>query len=129
MNDGRLKMICYLDDYTIWDDILDEHVTKFREKWSVYPNIALSAKETWEQIDAAANFLHPENIGRPTAVLCGGEIVPDFCPVSGMTTEDYHIEFCIDEKGKADRITLIFDEDPTFDGEYVVEQTVYRRSA
>lgn len=129
MKDGRLKMICYLDDYTVWDDILDEHVKKFLKKWSVYPNIALSAKETWEQIDAAANFLHPENIGRPVAVLCGGEIAPDFCPVSGMTTEDYHIEFCIEEKGTSDRVTLIFDEHPDFDGEYAEEQTAYCRSA
>ena len=129
MNDGRLKMVCHLDDYTVWDDIIDEHVTKFMEKWSIYPNIALSAKETWEQIDAAANFLHPENIGRPIALLDSGEIMPDFCPVSGLTTEDYHIEFCIDEKGKSDYITLIFDEDPTFDGEFAEEQTTYRKSA
>ena len=129
MNDERMKMVCRLDDYTIWDDILDEHAEKFRKKWSIYPNIALSAKETWEQIDAAANFLHPENIGRPAAVLVSGEIAPDFCPLSGLSTKDYHIEFCIDEKGASDYITLLFDEAPTFDGETVEVPTTYRRSA
>ena len=129
MSDGIMKMTCHLDDYTVWDDIIDEHVKKFLKKWSIYPNIALSARETWEKIDTAANFLHPENIGRPIAVLGSGEIAPDFCPVSGMKTEDYHIEFCIEEKGASDYITLIFDEDPSFDGEPVEVQTAYCRSA
>lgn len=129
MNDGKLKMIFHLDDYTVWDDILDEHIRKFRRKWSIYPNIALSAEETWEQIDAAANFLHPENIGRPAAVLSGGELAHDFCPLSGLTTEDYHIEFRIGEKSAADYVTLLFDEDPSFDGEPLEDLTAYCRSA
>jgi hypothetical protein len=129
MSDGIMKMTCHLDDYTVWDDILDEQVKRFRKKWSIYPNIALSAKETWEKIDSAANFLHPENIGRPAAVLCTGETEHEFSPISGLTTPDYRIEFCIEEKGASDYITLIFDEDPTFDGEPLEDQTVFCRSA
>jgi len=116
MSDNKkIKMICFISDYKVWDDIIDDFVEQFYKNFAVYPNIMLAASRTWEKIDNNANFMQAEKIE-----LEDPEMEPDefdaIKTLSSFVGENYLLEFCMDEKLEEDVFVLVFDEDPTFDG-------------
>ena len=114
-NEKKIRMICFILDYKVWDDIIDGFVEKFYANYKVYPNIMLAASRTLEKIDNNANFLQAGKI-----VLEDPDIEidePDTVKtISSFDGENYMLEFCMDEKLGEDSFVLVFDEDPKFDG-------------
>ena len=64
MNDNLkiLKMICFINDYEVWDDTIHTHSCKFFKSYSIHPNLMLASKATWNKIDEYANLYNPENM-------------------------------------------------------------------
>jgi len=128
-------MICFIEDYGAWDHTINRHALEFFVSYSIYPNILLASKTTWDTIDSVANQLHPENISHSGMEI--GESEPDgsLRYISSFVTETYSLEFCLDEKVNEGYFVLVHDEHPTFDGEPVEkereasEAVVYRRIA
>ena len=110
-----LKMLCFIKNYEFWDGIIHEHSLKFHKTYSVYPNIMLAKQETWDKIDEYANLINPGHITNPGGAEEVGE--DDLKSISTFTTDEYFLEFCLDDKVKDDYFILVFDETPTFDGE------------
>ncbi len=61
-NHKTFKMIFFIKDYYVWDDIIYEYSGKFFEQYSIYPNIMLASKATSDKIDEYANLFNYENI-------------------------------------------------------------------
>ena len=133
-NNSILKMICFISDYSIWDDTIHEHACKFHKSYSIYPNILLASKITWQKIDEYANLFNPDNIKKSdNDIIADEEDNGGIKSISSFTTSSYSLEFCLDEKANEDYCILIFNEDPTFDGEPcdddVDEADIYKRIA
>jgi hypothetical protein len=115
--DDRLILKGAITDYTSWDDTIHLTVCKFHEKFNVYPNILLASDKTYRKIDLYAQ-MHPERLIDPD----GENIEAGNTPYEGIsyfTAEDYNLECCLDFELTEGNFTLIFDEDPDFDGEPV----------
>lgn len=110
-------MICFINDYAEWDDIIHEHSCIFFKSYSIYPNLLLASKKTWEKIDEYANLYNPENIKPPDQNNIDYNQEDDLKSISCFVTSEYSLEFCIEEKANENYFILIFDEDPIFDGE------------
>ncbi len=102
---------------------------KFYEAFNIYPNLLLAAETTWKKIDHYANLISPVNIYKGPET--DDEMNEEFKSISSFVTPDFELEFCLDFKIKENYFILIFDEDPSFDGEPVEDpqQIVYRRIA
>jgi hypothetical protein len=133
-NENVFKMICFINNYESWDDTIHEHACKFSENYSIYPNLMLASKVTWDKIDEYANLFNPENI-KPTDEFDEDfDLDEELKSISNFATSDYILEFCIDLKVKEGYFILVFDEEPIFDGEPVedsenINVEVYRRIA
>ena len=115
------------DDYEEWDDTLYFKICDFKEERGVYPNIMLARKSTYRKIDKVAAE-HPDRLewdgeGDAPADFEGG--------ISCFCTDDFCVEFCLDTENelKVNEFKLIFDEDPTFDGEEEPSSYVRLKSA
>jgi len=111
-----------ITDYTKWADIINEKVCDFHDERSIYPNILLANRRTFNKIDAYLKE-HPDNllwdgIGEP----------PEFDGLSEFAALDYNLVFCLDNTMKTNSFQLVFDETPDFDGEPVVEYYNYKVS-
>lgn len=125
-------MICFINDYEYWDDIIHEHACTFFENYSVHPNLLLASKTTWGRIDEYANVYNPDNIAlSEEGFVCLND--EGLKSISSFITSEYELEFCLDEKVPEDYFILVFDEAPSFDGEAVEGEDettgVYRRIA
>ena len=108
-------MISFISDYGSWDDTIHENSLKFHKSYSVYPNLMLASEATWGKIDEYANIYNPEGIKANY-----DDIEYDkngTRSISSFVTEEYCLGFCVDERAGTDYFFLVFDEDPTFDGE------------
>ena len=129
-----LKMICFITDYEYWDDKINENATLFFKTYSIYPNILIASKSTWEKIDEFANQNNPnliQNPDEPIYVIDDGEEIKS---ISTFVASEYSLEFCLDNKVSENSFILVFDEDPTFDGEFVEDsenkdEVIYKRIA
>ncbi len=129
------KMICYMSDYTLWDETIHENVLRFHKLYSIYPNIMLASKNTWDKIDEFANLLHPDSIIDSDDYIFDEDMDENgIKPISSFESDDYTLHFCVDEKANENYFFLVFDEDPIFDGEpYEYDESedvvIYRRIA
>ncbi|MFP3043073.1 hypothetical protein LQZ19_14765 [Treponema primitia] len=105
------KEFGFIDDYSRWDDIINERVNRFYTLYRVHPNILLASGATFDRIDAFLR-LHPENLA-----YSGEGEAPDFDGFSTFIGEDYTLEFCLDADQRENYFILVFDETPDFDGE------------
>lgn len=134
-NNSIIKMICFISDYSIWDDTIHEHACKFFDSYSIYPNLLLASKITWQKIDEYANLFNPENIKFSEYDTSNDEVNEEgIKSISSFVTTTYSLEFCLEEKANENYFILIFDEDPIFDGEPydyedIDDHIVYRRIA
>ncbi len=101
--------------YKDWADTLYLKILDFKERKGVYPNIMLAQASTYDKIEREVAE-NPENLE-----WCGEEEAPDEFDggLSGFGTDDFFVEFCLDTENtlKDGEFKLVFDEDPTFDGE------------
>jgi len=116
-NSKLYKMTCPISDYFAWDDIINENVIKFYESYSIYPNLMLASEKTWSDIDQIANLFNPEKLSPIDELDDTIDINAEIKSISVFRTENYALQFCLDEKVSDDYFTLIFEEDPIFDGE------------
>jgi hypothetical protein len=119
--DNRLKLHCFILDFSIWDDTIHDFVEKFQEKFNVYPNILLASDSTYRKIDLYAQK-HPDRL---INIEDMGTLETSSNPYEGLayfSTEDYSLELCLDYDLQEGYFTLIFDEDPDFSGEPVIEE-------
>ncbi|GBU28521.1 hypothetical protein R84B8_02080 [Treponema sp. R8-4-B8] len=98
-----------------WADIIAMKVADFREEKGVYPNILLANTSTYDKIDKYYKK-HPENL-----IYDGCEESPEFDGLSGFYTSEYNLDFCIDNDITINHFRLVFDENPDFDGETIIE--------
>ena len=113
--DKRLKLQGFISDYMIWDDTINGYAERFYEKYNVYPNILEANEFTLRRIDLAAQ-MHPDRIRNAETEET---IKESNMPYEGLGTfiaEDYSLEMCLDFDLADGIFTLIFDEDPSFDG-------------
>ena len=121
-NNGVLKMICYIDDFEEWDDKIYENSIIFFEKYNVYPNILQASKETWNKIDEYANLFNPENLIAEDEKTEENHQDGEIKSITSFITSNFELEFCINEKIKKDYFIILFDEEPIFDGEEIVNE-------
>jgi hypothetical protein len=104
------KEFGYINDYSKWDDTINEKAQHFHELYRVYPNILIACAATFDNID---NYLkqHPGNL-----VFSGSGEPPPFEGLSTFTATDYELEFCLAVDQTEHYFILVYDETPDFDG-------------
>ncbi len=110
-------MICFISEYSVWDDTIHEHADKFFNNYSIYPNLMFASKMTWQKIDEYANLFNPENIKLSDDNIDDEETDEEIKSISTFVSSSYSLEFCLEENVNEDYFILVFDEDPIFDGE------------
>jgi len=122
-NSGVLKLVGVITDFSVWDDTIHLTAVKFHSQYNVYPNILLANDSTYRKIDLYAQ-MHPNRIvtsdddGNIETIETSNE---PYNGLSSFVTEDYELECCMDFDLQEGCFTLIFDEEPDFDGERVEE--------
>jgi len=120
-DNGVLKLTGVIIDFSVWDDTIHLSAVKFHNQYNVYPNILLANDSTYRKIDMYAQ-MHPNRIvttnddGNIETIETSNE------PYNGLSlfvTEDYELECCMDFDLQEGYFTLVFDEEPDFDGEPV----------
>lgn len=107
-------------DYEIWADILHEKVIDFYNERGIYPNILLANNKTYDKITEYEKD-KPEN-----RVWEGEGLPEEFDGFSAFSTKEYCLEFCVNNRLKVNNFRLIYDENPTFDGEEVMGNDAQR---
>jgi len=122
-NSSILKLTGVITDFSKWDDTIHLSAVKFHNQYNVYPNILLASDFTYRKIDLYAQ-MHPNRIvttgidGNIETIETSNE---PYNGLSSFVTEDYELECCMDFDLQEGYFTLIFDEEPDFDGERVEE--------
>ena len=119
--DKRLKLQGFISDYMVWDDTINGYVEDFYKKYNVYPNILEANEFTLRRIDLSAQ-MHPDRIINAETEENIEDCNIPYEGLSTFTAEDYELEMCLDFDLADGSFTLIFDEDPSFDGLPVDEE-------
>jgi len=118
---GILKLSGIINDFSTWDDIINQYVLIFYKQHNVYPNILLASDFTYRKIDLYAQ-MHPDRIRTFDDYGNIETLMTSDVPYDGLgqfVAEDYTLECCIENDLPEGSFTLIFDEAPDFDGEPV----------
>lgn len=102
------------EDISSWSHDLYRWSMNFKAINGVYPNILLASGITYSRIDMVANSNGQQKIKNPE-----GENPDGFVAMSGFSTPDFTLEFCIDDRLEANQVKLIFDHGPGGGGEPV----------
>lgn len=99
-----------------WDHQIHLSVLAFKNSFGVYPNIFVANSVTFSRMDIVANKNNIQGsegkaVGKYETVI-----------LSGFSSEDYELEFCLDSKLSDKTYFLIFDSDPSDGGEPVPEE-------
>ena len=113
--DKRLKLQGFIKDYMAWDDTINGYVENFYKKYNVYPNILEANEFTLRRIDLAAQ-IYPDRIVNADTEENINECDIPYEGLSTFIAENYELEMCFDFDLAEGTFTLIFDEDPSFDG-------------
>ncbi|GMO27630.1 MAG: hypothetical protein Pg6A_15270 [Termitinemataceae bacterium] len=106
-----------IDEYILWDDEVYAAAQEFYKHKTIYPNILLANSKTFSLIDE-----NVKKYGTTNLVYEGKETEPpEFGGLSAFTAGDFSLDFCLDETAADDHFCLIYDNDPSFDGEEVDE--------
>jgi len=113
--EGVLQLNGYIQDFYDWDNIINLFALKFHEKFNVYPNILLASGDTYKKIDLYAQK-KPDMLIAPDGknIYSSNE---HYEGISQFVALDYSLECCFDFDLTLGNFTLIFDEEPDFDGE------------
>jgi hypothetical protein len=116
----KTKTVSFLEEearfgsYDGWDDTVYTSVNIFYDKHTIYPNIMLASKSTYDKIDLSikehgTQWLEYEGDEDPPPEFSGG--------VDSFNASDFELWFCLDDRLDTDTFRLIYDDDPSFDGE------------
>jgi len=109
---GILKKSFSFKLFGYWDDELYDAVNEFYDEFSIYPNIMSAMPMVYKEIDTMVledlenvvngQWEHPEP---------GNEV-----SLSGFFTDEFEIDFTINDITPSPGFLLIYDEDPGFNG-------------
>lgn len=100
-------------DYQHWDKELYDATIVFREEFTLFPTIVIINKQTAARIDMIANNVRKDNIkGNENQSLDEDE----FATLSSFETDEFSLEFAIDDTIPDRKFILVFDSDPDWDG-------------
>ena len=110
-------------DYSVWDKTVCKKVRAFKKEKGYYPTAMLARRSTYHKIDKASKKYNDgcELECQDPWGNCWQESWDDF--EGGLSCLGVRGEFCVtfyvdtEKKLPKDVFKLIFDEDPTFDGE------------
>lgn len=109
-----------IQNFLEWDHEIFEQTMKFYEKFRIYPNILLANSETYHQIDLTANFITRKYIRDEThSANYKNPPYGSFVQLSGFSSQDFELDFALDENLKLGKVQLIFEQDPDWGGEEV----------
>jgi hypothetical protein len=115
----KLEFI-FTEQYIFWNHEIYNASLDFYDKYNIYPNIMLASEITYNGID---NQLKTYGFGADGLRWDGdpSEKPPEFTGLSSFSTKDFTVEFCIDNEIKEMSFALVYDDDPSFDGEDIVD--------
>ena len=92
---------------------MNESIVDFTEQFGFHPNIMCASVRVWRAInDAVQNDL--DNVVNDEGEHPGPD---DLVELAGFHGESSHLTFTVNEVTPYPAFLLVFDEDPTFDGE------------
>jgi hypothetical protein len=100
-------------DFEFWPRTVHESIDDFLTRFGMHPNIMCAAAEVWRAVDLAVQE-DLQNVVNDKGEHPGPD---DTVELSGFNAPDCHLTFCIHELPAYPAFLLIFDEDPSFDGE------------
>lgn len=125
------RKVFTFQNYQYWDDELNDAALKFREEFTIFPNILIMNKETTKRIDLIANNLHREKMQREdeaeitdlesTLEMDSGQ--NEFGNLTSFVASNFSLEFAIDESLPNKKFILVFDSDPIWGGEDEQEES------
>ena len=122
-NDKELKLIGFITDFSVWDDIIFSLVDQFHTKFNVYPNILLASDFTYKKIDMYAQ-MHPDRVLINNDDGSYETVKTSNVPYNGLchiVSENCDLMCCLTQELKSGFFMIIFDEKPDFGGEPVPE--------
>lgn len=113
-----LKKTFTIKNFHNWHHTIYENAIDFFEKYGVYPHILLASEKTFLEIDAIANFTGRDNIRDEVKSANFKNPEPgSLAHLGAFCTEDFEIEFALEEKLEFGKAKLVFDIDPDGGGE------------
>ncbi len=110
---GILKKSFAFESFEKWPNELYAAIVAFTEEFGVDPNILCTTTEVYRKIDYFVQFdlenVTNEEGEHPTE--------DDHVELSGFLTDTCEVDFTITEMTPFPGFLLVYDEDPTFDGE------------
>ena len=100
-------------DIAEWPHELNDAVLSFEERHGVYPNLISGSEELYRTIDVLVQEDRENVVNDSREHPPDGE---DF-ELGSFGTEEYSVEFTLSETTSAPDFLLIYDENPSFDGE------------
>ena len=111
--DGILKKLFAFDLLMEWPHELFAATVEFTEEFGVHPNIMSATTEVYRQIHYFVQF-DLENVENEDGTHPTGE---EHVDLASFLTDDCEVRFTITEMTPFPAFLLIYDEDPSFDGE------------
>jgi hypothetical protein len=111
--DGIIRERFRFSDYEEWSETLAGDIKVFRQVHTIAPNLLAASREVYLAIDEAAQS------EREMVVNENGEhpSLDERFEISGFLIDGLEVEFVLTETTIAPEYMLIFDPDPSFDGE------------
>ncbi|MCC5815798.1 MAG: hypothetical protein JJT78_13680 [Leptospira sp.] len=119
MNKSKIQQKTFtIKNFQKWDHLIYKNAIAFQEKYGVYPNVLLACVDTFREIDTVANFIARNKI-RDETIAANYTNPPqgNFANLSGFYTEDFEIDFAIEDSLEIGKMKLVFDSDPDWGGE------------
>ncbi len=111
--DGILKKSFSFAEFEEWPHELFRATVEFTEEFGVHPNIMSATTEVYQQIDYYVQF-ELENVVNEAGDHPTEE---DDVKLASFLTADCEVEFTINDMTSFPGFLLVYDENPTFDGE------------
>ena len=107
------RKVFEFEDYQYWDRELYRSAMEFREEYILFPTIAILSKQTAARIDMIANNVHKDRIKGEENQNPESD---EFATLASFETEDFSLEFAIDDTLPDRKFILVFDSDPDWNG-------------
>lgn len=95
-----------LKSFKGWDHQLNKSVLEFKNTFGVFPNVMLANEVTYKRVDISAD--KTKILGEKGNKVCPYEYVR----LGGFGSEDYELDFCLDNRLEDKAFILILDNDP-----------------
>jgi hypothetical protein len=93
-----------------WDSELHNAVIAFKREHGAFPNILLANNKTFEAIDRVTKIVAPKNFFKESGTDLVEKPSSEVGGLNGFSTDQYKIDFCIDDKIPFSGYALIRDE-------------------